>query len=76
MSRIARKPITVPSGTEVKINGQNITAKGALGSNELILHNAVAVSQEDGVLQVAAKTEIKSDIALLDFPSVFIASSF
>ncbi len=64
MSRIARKPITVPSGTEVKIDGQSVAAKGVLGSNELILHDSVAVSQEDGVLQVSAKTEFKGDIAM------------
>lgn len=64
MSRIARKPITVPTGTQVKINGQSVTAKGALGSNELVLHNAVSVSQQDGVLQVSAKTEVKGDVAM------------
>jgi large subunit ribosomal protein L6 len=74
MSRIARKPITVPSGTEVKINGQNIAAKGVLGSNELILHDAVAVSQEDGVLQVAAKTAIKSDIAMAGTMRVLLSN--
>jgi large subunit ribosomal protein L6 len=64
MSRIARKPITVPSGTEVKISGQSVAAKGVLGSNELVLHDAVAVSQEDRVLQVSAKTESKGDVAM------------
>lgn len=64
MSRIARKPITVPSGTEVVISGQSVAAKGVLGSNELVLHDAVAVSQEGRVLQVSAKTESKGDVAM------------
>ena len=64
MSRIARKPITVPSGTEVVISGQSVAAKGVLGSNELVLHDAVAVSQEDRVLQVSAKTESRGDVAM------------
>jgi large subunit ribosomal protein L6 len=74
MSRIARKPITVPSGTEVKINGQNIAAKGVLGSNELILHDAVAVSQDNGVLQVVAKTGIRGDIAMAGTMRVLLSN--
>jgi large subunit ribosomal protein L6 len=64
MSRIAKKPITVPSGIEVKIDGQSVAAKGVLGSNTLVLHDAVSVSQQDGVLQVSAKTGVKGDIAM------------
>jgi large subunit ribosomal protein L6 len=32
MSRIGRMPITVPSGVEVTINGQHVSAKGPKGS--------------------------------------------
>ncbi len=64
MSRIAKKPIVVPTGTTVNIDGQSVAAKGALGSKELTLHDSVAVTQEDGVLRVFAKTEIKSDLAM------------
>ena len=31
MSRIGKKPINVPSGVEIKIDGQNITVKGPKG---------------------------------------------
>ena len=50
MSRIAKAPITVPSGVEVKVNGQEITVKS--GKSELVrtLNDAVIVNLEDGVL--------------------------
>ena len=31
MSRIGKKPITIPAGVEVKLNGNDITVKGAKG---------------------------------------------
>ena len=34
MSRIGNKPITVPAGVEVKINGQMVTVKGPKGTLE------------------------------------------
>ena len=50
MSRIAKAPITVSAGVEVKVNGQEITVKS--GNSELVrtLNDAVIVNLEDGVL--------------------------
>ncbi|MBB1272778.1 MULTISPECIES: 50S ribosomal protein L6 [Psychromonas] len=50
MSRIAKAPITVSAGVEVKVNGQEITVKS--GKSELVrtLNDAVIVNFEDGVL--------------------------
>ena len=50
MSRIAKAPITVSAGVEVKVNGQEITVKS--GKSELVrtLNDAVIVNLEDGVL--------------------------
>ena len=47
MSRIGKKPVTVPEGVEVQINGQQLTAKGKLGSLELALHSEVSAVVED-----------------------------
>ncbi len=64
MSRIAKKPISVPVGTEINIDGQSVTAKGALGTKELILHSAVSVNQDGGVLQVIPNSDAKGDFAM------------
>ena len=53
MSRIGRMPITVPSGVEVTINGQHVSAKGPKGSLALTVAEPIKVSQADGVISVA-----------------------
>ena len=53
MSRIGRKPITVPSGVEVTINGQAVAVKGPKGSLALTVAEPIKVSQADGVITVA-----------------------
>lgn len=52
MSRIGNKPITVPEGVEVKIEGQKVTVKGPKGTLEREIHENMKVSLEDKVLTV------------------------
>lgn len=53
MSRIAKAPITVPSGVDVKIDGQKVTVKGPKGALSWSLHPAVGMVSEDGSLKIA-----------------------
>jgi len=46
-------PITVPSGVEVSINGQHVSAKGPKGTLALTVAEPIKVSQADGVITVA-----------------------
>jgi large subunit ribosomal protein L6 len=51
MSRIAKKPVKIPAGVEVRLNGQTVSVKGPKGSAEYTVHKSVGVSQgEEGVL--------------------------
>ena len=59
MSRIAKAPITVPAGVEVKVNGQEITVKGGKGELVRTLNDAVVVKLEDGVLTFAPVEGVK-----------------
>ena len=52
MSRIGNKPITVPEGVEVKLDGQNITVKGPKGTLERQIHNNINVDLTDDVITV------------------------
>jgi len=47
MSRIAKNPIVLPKGVEVKIDGQTVQVKGPKGSLQFVVPMAVAVSHED-----------------------------
>ncbi len=52
MSRIAKAPITVPSGVDFKVEGQHVSVKGGKGSLEMDLHPDVTLSLDDGVITV------------------------
>ena len=62
MSRIANKPVEIPSGVEIKLDGQNIQAKGAKGELKMVLHPAISVEQKDGSL--AVRSGDKESIAM------------
>ncbi|YCO03417.1 50S ribosomal protein L6 [Vibrio sp. VNB-15] len=55
MSRVAKAPVAIPAGVEVKLNGQEITVKGAKGELTRVVNNAVVVAQEDNNLTFGPK---------------------
>ena len=52
MSRIGNKPITVPEGVEVKLEGKHITVKGPKGTLEKDVHSNMKVSINDNIITV------------------------
>ena len=52
MSRIGNKPITVPDGVEVKIDGKHITVKGPKGTLEREIHNNISLEMEGNQIKV------------------------
>lgn len=50
MSRVAKAPVAIPAGVEVKLNGQEVTVKGAKGELTRVLNNAVVIAQEENNL--------------------------
>ena len=52
MSRIGNKPITVPAGVEVKLDGQHITVKGPKGTLERDIHKNMTVAVDGNVIKV------------------------
>ena len=56
MSRIAKQPVTIPSGVELKLAGGTITAKGSNGELSMPLNGEVELTIEDGVARAAARS--------------------
>ena len=52
MSRIGNKPITVPEGVDIKIDGQKVTVKGPKGTLEKEFHKNMKINLEGNVLTV------------------------
>lgn len=57
MSRIAKKPITVPSGIEVKIAGKSVNVKGPKGNLNMDLHETVSIAQDGSELNLSPATD-------------------
>lgn len=53
MSRIGRKPILIPEGVEVKIDGQQFSVKGPKGSLERNLPEEIKAELKDGQVLVS-----------------------
>ncbi len=56
MSRIGKKPVEVPEGVTVDVNGQDVTAKGKKGELSLRIHDDVSVKLEDGKVVFAPRS--------------------
>jgi len=52
MSRIGNKPITVPEGVDIKIDGQKVTVKGPKGTLEKEFHKNMKINLENNVLTI------------------------
>ena len=57
MSRIGNKPITVPDGVEVKIDGHKITVKGPKGTLEREVHKNISLEMKDNTILVTRKND-------------------
>jgi large subunit ribosomal protein L6 len=57
MSRIGRKPIPVPNGVDVTIDGQHVVVKGPKGQLEHTLPTAITVTRDGDELQVVRPTD-------------------
>lgn len=53
MSRVAKAPVTLPSGVEVTQNGRQVIVKGSKGTLSFNLHELVELNQEQGQLQLS-----------------------
>ena len=51
MSRVAKNPVIVPKGVEVKLAGRNLTVKGPKGQLQYDVHPLVDVTHADGELR-------------------------
>ena len=64
MSRIGKAPITVPSGVDVAVEGQQVTVKGPKGTLSHTVDEPIRVSVDDGVISVARPDDERDNRAL------------
>lgn len=52
MSRIAKAPVSIPSGVDIKLDGNKMTAKGSKGQLSFDFNPAISIQIADNVIQM------------------------
>jgi len=60
MSRIGKKPISIPEGVTASVDGQTVTAKGTKGELVFVVNDEVLVKMEDGAIAVDPRDQTKT----------------
>ena len=75
MSRIGKRPISVPKGVEIKVDDSNYAVvKGPKGSLEQQLPADILIKQEDGVVNVERPSENREHRALHGLTRTLLAN--
>lgn len=64
MSRIGKKPITIPAGVDVKVDGSKVTVKGPKGTLENTFNSEINIALEGNEVIVTRPTDDKNHRAL------------
>ena len=74
MSRIGKKPITIPAGVDVKIDGHKVTVKGPKGTLENTFNPEIGIALEGNEIIVTRPTDDKNHRALHGLTRTLVAN--
>ena len=74
MSRIGKKPIAIPAGVDVKINGSEVTVKGPKGELKDTFNAQISIVMENNEIVVSRPTDNKEHRALHGLTRTLIAN--
>ena len=74
MSRIGKKPITIPAGVDVKIDGSKVTVKGPKGELSNTFNSDIAIAIEGTEIIVTRPSDDKNHRALHGLTRTLIAN--
>jgi large subunit ribosomal protein L6 len=64
MSRIGNKPVALPDGVEIRIEGSSVTVKGSRGELSRSFHDRIGFEVEDGVVTLTRPDDERESRAL------------
>ena len=64
MSRIGKRPVTIPSGVTATVEGQTVKMKGPKGQLQFVVHDDVEVKLDKNVVKVTPRVETNRGRAL------------
>lgn len=74
MSRIGKRPVTIPSGVTVSVSGQEVTVKGPKGALQRRVHPEMAVALEGNTLTVSRPSDAPRHKALHGLTRTLLAN--
>ena len=74
MSRIGKKPIAIPAGVDVKINGSEVTVKGPKGELKDTFNADMSIAMENNEIVVTRPSDNKEHRALHGLTRALIAN--
>lgn len=74
MSRVGRKPIPVPPGVTVTLEGSHVAVKGPRGALERTIHPDLTIEQRDGTLVVDRPSDLNHHRALHGLTRTLVAN--
>ena len=74
MSRIGKKPIEIPAGVDVQLDGTLITVKGPKGTLSRNLHPNITVEKDGNVINVTRPNDDKVNRSLHGLTRTLIAN--
>jgi len=74
VSRIGRKPISVPAGVNVTIDGTAVTVKGPKGQLHQVFHPDITIAQENGTIVVTRPSDAPKVRALHGLTRALLAN--
>lgn len=74
MSRIGLKPIEIPEGVEVKLDGNKVSVKGPKGELSKEIHENMTLKMEDNVVTIERHNDLKENRSLHGTSRTMIAN--
>jgi large subunit ribosomal protein L6 len=74
MSRIGKKPIEIPSGIEVRIEGSRVRVKGPQGQLEKVISSEVTVTQRDNLIYIERPSDDRMHRSLHGLSRTLVAN--
>ena len=74
MSRIGKKPVTIPGGVTARVNGQEVAMKGPKGELKHVLVDALVAKLENNELEVAMREDTREARAMWGMSRTMVAN--
>jgi large subunit ribosomal protein L6 len=74
MSRIGKKPIAIPAGVTLTVDGQTVTVKGPKGQLAWTIVEEIVISRQDGELSLSPRDESSRAKAMWGLSRTLVAN--